>query len=97
MQQQPNPGTYRLRWRALDIEEWRAISQEKRDAFERSKGKKNPPIRVVDIPGRYFIDFYEEGKRATKNINLRSSYDSHANVETERLARQIALNYGDIE
>jgi integrase len=97
MKQQPNSGTYRLRWRALDIEEWRAIPQEKREAFERSKGKKNPPIRGADIPGRYLIDFYEGGKRNAKNINLRTSYDAHANDEAERLARQVALNYGDIE
>ncbi len=97
MKTQQNSGTYRLRWRALDIEEWRAIPQDKRDAFEKSKGKKNPPIRGANIPGRYFLDFYENGKRNARNINLRTSYDAHANDEAERLARQVALNYGDIE
>src|SRR6266550_6308343 len=87
----------RLRWRALDIHEWRKIPAAKRQTFEVSKGKKNPPVRGADIPGRYFLDFYEQGKRGTKNINLRTTYDPHKNEETERLARQVAVNFGDIE
>ncbi|HEY3875347.1 MAG TPA: hypothetical protein VGM92_07705, partial [Candidatus Kapabacteria bacterium] len=90
-------GTIRLRWRALDIEEWRRVPEAKRQAFEKSKGKKNPPVRGADIPGRYFLDFYQRGKRGTKNINLRTTYDSRQNDETERLAQQVTLNYGDME
>ncbi len=90
-------GTVRLRWRALDIMEWRAIPEAKRKTFEASKGKKNPPVRGADIPGRYFLDFYQNGKRSTKNINLRTTYDAFANEETERMARQVVLNYGDME
>jgi len=90
-------GSVRLRWRALDINEWRAIPKEKRETFERSKGKKNPPVRGADIPGRYFIDAYEAGNRHAKNLNLRTTYDPQANDETERLARQVIVNYGDME
>jgi integrase len=90
-------GTYRLRWRALSIEEWRSIPEAKRQAFEKSKGKKNPPVRGADIPGRYFLDFYSGGKRHAKNINLRTTYDGPKNDEVERLARQVAVNYGDHE
>ena len=97
MKNQQHSASYRLRWRALNIDEWREIPPAKREAFEKSKGKKNPPVRGADIPGRYFLDFYESGKRSTKNINLRTTYDAQANDETERLARQVGLSYGDIE
>lgn len=59
--------------------------------------EKEPPVRGADIPGRYFLDFYNGGKRGTKNINLRTTYDPHQNDETERLARQVALNYEDMD
>ncbi len=97
MKKEQKVGSLRLRWRALDIEEWRAIPKAKRQAFEKSKGKKNPPVRGADIPGRYFLDNYEPGNRHAKNLNLRTTYDSHTNEETERMARQVALNYGDME
>ena len=97
MKQQQKSGSVRLRWRALDIKEWRAIPKEKREAFEKSKGKKNPPVRGADIPGRYFLDSYEPGNRHAKNLDLRTTYDPHTNEETERLARQVVLNYGDME
>src|SRR5207237_1861888 len=77
--------------------DWRAIQKEKREAFERSKGKKNPPVRGADIPGRYFLDSYETGNRHAKNLDLRTTYDANANDETERLARQVIVNYGDME
>jgi len=97
MAEEKKDGSIRLRWRALDIEEWRAIPEAKRKQFEGSKGKKNPPVRGADIPGRYFLDCYANGKRFTKNINLRTSYDANFNDETERLAKQVVLNYGDTE
>ena len=81
----------------MDIEEWRAIPKEKRAAFEKSKGKKNPPVRGADIPGRYFLDSYEPGNRHAKNLDLRTTYDPHANDETERMAREVVLHYGDME
>jgi len=81
MNKEQKVGSVRLRWRALKIDEWRAIPNEKREAFERSKGKKNPPVRGADIPGRYFLDIYEKGNRHTQNLNLRTTYDPQANEE----------------
>jgi len=68
MKNQQHSASYRLRWRALNIDEWREIPPAKREAFEKSKGKKNPPVRGADIPGRYFLDFYESGKRSVEQL-----------------------------
>src|SRR5579885_69149 len=92
---QKRPESISLRWRALDIDEWRAIPKAKRDTFAASKGKEKPPIRGADIPGRYFLDFYNGEKRFTKNLNLRTSYDRTTNDEIERLASQVAVNYSN--
>ncbi len=98
MKKDQKAGSLRLRWRALDIQEWRTIPKEKREAFEKSKGKKNPPVRGADIPGRYFLDSYEPGNRHAKNLNLRTSYDSYMRMKRPNgWQRRVALNFGDME
>jgi integrase len=84
-----------LRWRALDNSEWKKIDRKRRDKFQASKGKKNPPVRGEDIDGRYYLDIYAHGKRSNRDTGLRTTHDSTQNDEKERLAWQICLNYQD--
>jgi integrase len=82
--------TVTLRWEPTKSERigFYALTPGKRQAFQKSKGKKNPPVRGADVPGIYYLDIYNRGVRSRRALNLRTTQTAQANDEVERLAKE---------